>query len=104
MKNAILRLSALLLAVLLLAGIPLAYAADGYTDAYTYTYAYTDTYAHTCADTDAHCSIYGHAEERYGNTAYPCREGNQLFHCWTHQRGQQLYGSGGKRHVVQGRS
>ena len=38
MKNAILRLSALLLAVLLLAGIPQAYAADGYNDAYTYTY------------------------------------------------------------------
>ena len=38
MKNAILRLSALLTAVLLLAGIPLAYAADGYDYAYTYTY------------------------------------------------------------------
>ncbi len=40
MKNAILRLSALLTAVLLLAGIPLAYAADGYDSAYTYTYDY----------------------------------------------------------------
>lgn len=38
MKNAILRLSALLTAVCLLAGIPLAYAADGYDYAYTYTY------------------------------------------------------------------
>ena len=36
MKNAILRLSALLTAVCLLAGIPLAYAADGYDYAYTY--------------------------------------------------------------------
>ncbi|MBQ2952851.1 MAG: hypothetical protein IJE07_04785, partial [Clostridia bacterium] len=40
MKNAMLRLSALLTAVLLLAGMPLAYAADGYIDAYTYTYDY----------------------------------------------------------------
>lgn len=40
MKNAILRLSALLTAVCLLAGIPLAYAADGYDYAYTYTYDY----------------------------------------------------------------
>lgn len=38
MKNAILRLSALLTAVCLIAGIPLAYAADGYDYAYTYTY------------------------------------------------------------------
>ena len=38
MKNAILRLSALLTAVLLLAGIPLAYAADGFDTSYTYTY------------------------------------------------------------------
>lgn len=40
MKNAILRLSALLTAVCLLAGIPLANAADGYDYAYTYTYDY----------------------------------------------------------------
>lgn len=40
MKNAILRLSALLTAVCLIAGIPLAYAADGYDYAYTYTYDY----------------------------------------------------------------
>ncbi len=40
MKNAILRLSALLLAVCLIAGIPLAYAADGFNPAYTYTYDY----------------------------------------------------------------
>ena len=40
MKNAILRLSALLLAVCLIAGIPLAYAADGFNYAYTYTYDY----------------------------------------------------------------
>ncbi|MBQ8201054.1 MAG: hypothetical protein IJZ74_04725 [Clostridia bacterium] len=40
MKNAILRLSALLTAVCLLAGIPLAYAADGFDYAYTYTYDY----------------------------------------------------------------
>ena len=38
MKNAILRLFALLTAVLLLAGVPLAYAADGFDTAYTYTY------------------------------------------------------------------
>jgi len=40
MKNAILRLSALLTAVCLIAGIPLAFAADGYDYAYTYTYDY----------------------------------------------------------------
>lgn len=40
MKNAILRLSALLLAVCLIAGIPLAYAADGFNYSYTYTYDY----------------------------------------------------------------
>ena len=40
MKNAILRLSALLCAVCLLAGIPLAQAADGFDYAYTYTYDY----------------------------------------------------------------
>lgn len=40
MKNAILRLSALLLAVCLIAGIPLAYAADGFSYSYTYTYDY----------------------------------------------------------------
>ena len=40
MKNAILRLSALMLAVCLIAGIPLAYAADGFNYAYTYTYDY----------------------------------------------------------------
>lgn len=40
MKNAILRLSALMLAVCLIAGIPLAYAADGFSYAYTYTYDY----------------------------------------------------------------
>ena len=40
MKNACLRLSALLLAVCLIAGIPLAYAADGFNYAYTYTYDY----------------------------------------------------------------
>ena len=38
MKNAILRLSAMLIAVCLLAGIPLAMAADGYDYSYTYTY------------------------------------------------------------------
>lgn len=40
MKNAILRLSALLTAVCLLAGIPAALAADGFDYAYTYTYDY----------------------------------------------------------------
>lgn len=40
MKNAILRLSAMLIAVCLLAGIPLAMAADGYDYSYTYTYDY----------------------------------------------------------------
>ncbi len=40
MKNAILRLSALLCAVCLIAGIPLAYAADGFNQTYTYTYDY----------------------------------------------------------------
>ena len=40
MKNAILRLSAMLLAVCLIAGIPLASAADGFNYAYTYTYDY----------------------------------------------------------------
>ncbi len=40
MKNAALRLSALLLAVCLIAGIPLAQAADGYK--YTYTYTLSD--------------------------------------------------------------
>ena len=40
MKNAALRLSALLLAVCLIAGIPLAQAADGYKYNYTYTYDY----------------------------------------------------------------
>ena len=40
MKNAILRLSALLLAVCLIAGIPLASAVDGFSYAYTYTYDY----------------------------------------------------------------
>lgn len=40
MKNAILRLSALMLAACLIAGIPLAYAADGFNYAYTYTYDY----------------------------------------------------------------
>ena len=40
MKNAFARLSALLLAVCLIAGIPLAYAADGFNYAYTYTYDY----------------------------------------------------------------
>ena len=40
MKNAILRLSALLIAVCLIAGIPLASAVDGFSYAYTYTYDY----------------------------------------------------------------
>ena len=40
MKNAILRLSALLLAVCLLTGIPLALAAEDFNYAYTYTYDY----------------------------------------------------------------
>lgn len=40
MKNAILRLSALLFAVCLIAGIPLAQAADGFRSNYTYTYDY----------------------------------------------------------------
>ena len=40
MKNAILRLSALLLAVCLIAGIPMASAVDGFSYAYTYTYDY----------------------------------------------------------------
>ena len=40
MKNAILRLSALLIALCLIAGIPAAHAADGYDYNYTYTYDY----------------------------------------------------------------
>lgn len=47
MKNAILRLSALLTAVCLLAGIPLAYAADGFESAYTYTYDYWSDLRHS---------------------------------------------------------
>lgn len=47
MKNAILRLSALLTAVCLLAGIPLAYAADGFESAYTYTYDYWEDLRHS---------------------------------------------------------
>lgn len=47
MKNAILRLSALLFAVCLIAGIPLAQAADGFTNTYTYTYDYWGDLRHS---------------------------------------------------------